>query len=570
LRRPDSKYVVLVAFWCVTVVASLVWNMHDHQRSINRILIDRGRSLFEMILIQRQWNAEHGGVYVPVTELSQPNPYLIDSLRDISCTGGMELTKINPSYMTRQVSELSGSESSVHFHITSLSPMRPGNEADEWESEALRSFEEGKRETFGLVSTEDQKESYRYMAPLYTEQSCLECHAEQGYQVGDVRGGISVGFAADEINSASREHTLHMGAVHISGLLVGVVFIIFFARFSQRADLRIERERRRFQELVELTTAVHWEVDMADMRFTYISPKVEAMLGYPRSSWKDVDFWAGAIHTEDRETATSHCRESTARGQDHVFTYRAISADGREVWIRNIVNVIKDEQGRPVKLRGLFVDDTELKTAEARLLQSLSEKEVLLKEVHHRVKNNMAVIISLQRLQEGRLEEGAAKEALAENTRRIRAMALVHELIYQSDDLASVDAGEYLENLGSYIASAYDFPFSGLGIDVDFSGGCEDLDTLIPLGLIVNELLSNAMKHAFDSYEGAMINISLRCDEGGRSELIVSDNGRGMPVGLTTGEPVTLGLRIIKALVSQLEGSLEIRSEGGTAFHIMF
>lgn len=570
MRKLSKKYLLLIIFWGVTVAASLLWNMHDHTRNTDKILTDRGRSLFQMVLVHRQWNAEHGGVYVPLTDTSRPNPYLIDPLREVTCTDGLELTKINPAYMTRQLSELVDKDSSVHFHITSLSPIRPGNEPDEWEAEALQSFEEGNREIFGFIEDPDQGDHYRYMAPLYTEKSCLKCHAEQGYKVGDVRGGISVSFDAEEINSAAGNHMSHMILVHSTALLIGFVFIFWFAVYSRKAEMKIEDERKRFQDLVELTNAIHWEVDVTSLRFTYISPKVEELLGYPPSDWKDFDFWVSTLHPEDSEWAPAYCSEQAAKSEDHVFTYRAMAADGREVWIRDIVSVISDERGRPVKLRGLFIDDTELKRAEAHLRLSLSEKEVLLKEVHHRVKNNMSVIISLQSLQSGVLQDGTAKEAFSESMQRIRSMALVHEMIYQSDDLASIDAAEYMNRLALHVARGCGFPRQGLEIDVGFRRECQDLDTLIPMGLIMNELLSNSMKHAFESYENAKIEISLICDESGEIELIVKDNGRGLPEDVMLDGADTLGLRIVNALVDQIDASAEISRNGGTAFHIRF
>lgn len=565
-----NKYLILVLFWCSTVLVSLAWNLHDHERNTRNILIDRGRSLFGMVLMHRQWNAEHGGVYVPLSETSQPNPYLIDPLREITCTGGLELTKINPAYMTRQLSMLSQEESSVHFHITSLSPVRPGNMADNWETGALRSFKEGIREKFELLEGGLQSGHYRYMAPLYTDKSCLKCHAEQGYVEGDVRGGISVAFDAEEISAASRNHMTHMTFVHMGALMMGFLFISLFAGYSRKADRKLQDERNRFQELVELTDAIHWEVDIATLRFTYISPQVEDLLGYPAEDWKDFDYWVSRLHPEDREWAPPYCMEHTARSEDHIFTYRSIAADGRVVWIRDIVSVVTDDEGRPVTLRGLLLDDTELKSAEEKLKLSIREKEVLMREIHHRVKNNMAVITSLQSLQANRLEDGPAKEALTESMNRIRSMALVHERIYESEDLASLDVSDYLESLTDYMAGYFGFPRANINIDVEAVEDCQDLDVLIPMGLIINELVTNSLKHAFDDKSKGMLVISLKCDEAGEMELIVSDNGRGMPDDMDPESTDSLGLLLVRSLVKQLDGNSEIRREGGTAFHIRF
>ena len=131
------------------------------------------------------------GVYVPISNEIMPNPYLKIPGRDILTVAGEELTLINPAFMTRMISELASENLDIYFHLTSLDPIRPENKAMEWEKQALYLFETGQKEYFFKVSSEDR---FYYMAPLLTGESCLTCHAEQGYQIGDIRGGISVSF----------------------------------------------------------------------------------------------------------------------------------------------------------------------------------------------------------------------------------------------------------------------------------------------------------------------------------------------------------------------------------------
>ncbi len=565
-----NKYTLLIVFWFCAVAGSLLWNIQDHKKDIEKVLLDRGRSLYEVILLHRQWNSMHGGVYVPVTEKSRPNPYLLDPLRDLTCNAGLKLTKVNPAFMTREVGKLSQDSNYVQFNITGLKTLRVGNVPDKWETKTLKSFKDGATENFVFIDDEDKGSHYRYMAPLYVNQSCLTCHGKQGYKEGELLGGISVSFDADEVVFVSSNHVFHMIEVHGVALLFGLLLISGLAHYSIKADRKVEGERARFRDLVQLTNAIHWEVDIATMKFTYISPNVEDLLGYPATDWKDFDFWANVLHPEDREWATNYCKDHIAISDDHIFTYRVISADGREVWIRDIVSVVADANGNPVKLQGLFIDDTQLKSAESNLKISLNEKTVLLKEVHHRVKNNMAVIMSLQSLQLGRIDDGPAKEVLTNNMQRIRSMALVHEMIYQSDDLASIDAAEYLNRMSSYISSIYSFPRAAVDIEVEFDQSCQDLDNLIPMGIIVNELLSNAMKHAFENYEGAHISMSLKCTDDGQAELIVKDNGKELPEDELIKDSASLGFKLVYALVDQIDGSLEIKRDKGTAFHIKY
>ena len=158
---------------------------------------ERGAVLFRLIEVTRDWNAQHGGVYVPVTETTQPNPYLDDPKRDLITRDGTRLTKINPAFMTRQIAEIAEKLDGVKFHITSLRPIRPANQADPWEKIALSAFETGTREQLSFI--DGDMPVHRYMAPLVVKEACLKCHAGQHYQVGDIRGGISITMPASQL-----------------------------------------------------------------------------------------------------------------------------------------------------------------------------------------------------------------------------------------------------------------------------------------------------------------------------------------------------------------------------------
>lgn len=179
------------------------------------------RAFFQLIVITRSWNAGHGGVYVLITEETQPNPYLDDPQRDLTTVQGLALTKINPAFMTRQISEIAAREDGVQFHITSLKPLRPANSPTEWEAQSLHSFEQGSSE-LGEFFDNDQHPSFRYMAPLFVTQPCLKCHASQGYKLGDLRGGISVTLPEFQIH-------IHASLFYGYGLAAigGLLFILF-------------------------------------------------------------------------------------------------------------------------------------------------------------------------------------------------------------------------------------------------------------------------------------------------------------------------------------------------------
>jgi len=212
--------VIVIAVWITIVGVSFCWNHSDAVKTRREIALQSARSFFNQIVITRKWNAQHGGVYAPVTEALQPNPYLPMSGRDLNIDSNLTLTKINPSYMTRQISEIAAEQAGAKFHITSLRPLRSENKPTPLEQQALEAFQRGKQE-IGEFIDDTNGTSFFYMGPLVTEKACMPCHATQGYKEGDIRGGISVTlpFSQDiPIISLAVGHIL-IGLVGIIGIL---------------------------------------------------------------------------------------------------------------------------------------------------------------------------------------------------------------------------------------------------------------------------------------------------------------------------------------------------------------
>jgi len=189
--RERRWWLLLLVAWGVGIGFSLHSHIEQASQQANDVAIEGARNMFRMILLTRNWNSSHGGVYVPVTPLTQPNPYLEHPRRDVTTTDGVLLTMINLAYMTRLIGEAAEASSGAIFRLSSLRPIRPGNEPDDWERQALLSFEQGMKEVTGIERS-SQGVMLRYMAPLLVKKSCMACHAKQGYQVGDIRGGLSV------------------------------------------------------------------------------------------------------------------------------------------------------------------------------------------------------------------------------------------------------------------------------------------------------------------------------------------------------------------------------------------
>jgi signal transduction histidine kinase len=308
---------VLALVWTLSVGGSLYWTWGHLGESVRALALASARLSFDKDLVYRQWAAQHGGVYVPVTEETPPNPYLSHvPERDIFTPSGRALTLVNPAYMTRQVHELGHEDYGLQGHITSLTPLRPANKPDSWEAKALRAFEEGAPE---VVAEETLNgESYlRLMRPMVTEEACLKCHARQGYEVGDIRGGISIsapmGPYLRHMEAERRKTVLGHGLVWGLGLL-GLILALSRLRLAQgredavrarmmRDKLRLLSASRRQQHLRSIGT-------MASGMAHEINNPLNVMLNYSQLVLDEencppvVKDYARQIGTEGERIAT--------------------------------------------------------------------------------------------------------------------------------------------------------------------------------------------------------------------------------------------------------------------------
>lgn len=230
----------------------------------------------------------------------------------------------------------------------------------------------------------------------------------------------------------------------------------------------------------------------------------------------------------------------------------------------------------PVKIKGKTVvlgnarNITERKQAEEKIKASLKEKDVMLREIHHRVKNNMQIISSLLRLQSRNVKDETVLDMFKVSQNRIRSMAFIHEALYQSEDLAMIDFSIYIRKLITHLFSVYSTETKLPNLRLNVKNVYLDINRAIPCGLTINELVSNSLKHAFpDSRKGEII-VEMRSDKKGKYTLIVKDTGIGMPKELNIHNTETLGMQLVNDLVEQIDGTIELNRIGGTTFSIMF
>jgi two-component sensor histidine kinase/predicted hydrocarbon binding protein len=234
---------------------------------------------------------------------------------------------------------------------------------------------------------------------------------------------------------------------------------------------------------------------------------------------------------------------------------------------------LKLDRKKPADLSVSIPSFLERKTIEEKIKASLTEKEVLVKEVHHRVKNNLQIVSSLLSLQADSIKDAQARDKYLESIGRIKSMAIIHEQLYRSKNLSKINAEEYFSELVRFIAETYNVNKKvKVNLKIRVRDKFIDIDKAIPCGIIINELLSNAFKHAFPDNRAGEVNIELRSvvNPNHNCRLTISDNGIGIKGKINFNNPKTLGLQLINSLAEQLDGKLEVKRDKGTCFTIFF
>lgn len=470
-----------VTTWTILIGSFLLFGIFQIRQLQQEMAKNEAHANFNKDQALRFWATMHGGVYVPVTDKTPPNPYLTHiKERDIKTPDGKALTLMNPAYMLRQVMEDHENLYGVRGHITSLKHFRPETAPDEWETSALQAFERGVKEISEFANM-NGKSYFRYMAPISVQEGCLKCHGHQGYKVGDTRGGVSVSVPMARYLANQHRQTITYATALGFIWLLGLSGLIWAHRTIQ--------QRMRQQQRAET------------------------------------------------ELQTAH--------------------DELEQRVENRTRQLKDEIGRR-------------KQTETRITAALKEKEVLLQEVHHRVKNNMSVTASLLKLQSSAITEPKVLKILTDTRARIKTMALIHDKLYRSTNLTHINFQTYVQDLVKTEFRTYGVSRDRISVKVAVEELFLEIDLATPCALIINELVSNAFKHAFPGNRKGEITVALSAINGDEAELIVTDDGVGFPADLDFENSELFGLYIIKLLVAQIEGTIDLDRDGGTTFRIRF
>ncbi|MGC9517277.1 MAG: PAS domain S-box protein [Methanomicrobiales archaeon] len=302
--------------------------------------------------------------------------------------------------------------------------------------------------------------------------------------------------------------------------------------------------------------------------YLYVSPSIRIILGYePEYMLKRSIF--DFLHPEDIESFKLKFFNEIKDISPNKLQHRYKNVNGNYIWLETFGNPLFDDN----KLKGIVFsirDVTDRKIAKDKLIEALSEKEILLKEIHHRVKNNLQIISSLLRLQSRYIEDEKIGEILNDSQNRVRSMSMVHEKLYQSEDLSKIDLEEYVNNLVTELFRSYSKSAGRVKLNVEVCKILIDADKAINFGLIINELLSNSLKHAFPDNREGEIFVKFYQNRFYHYILKIIDNGIGLPDDFDCSNSKSLGMRLINNLCNQLNGDMEIICHNGTTFVITF
>ena len=339
---------------------------------------------------------------------------------------------------------------------------------------------------------------------------------------------------------------------------------------GKKAEAALKESAEKYKSLVNnVKLGVFRSTTGPDGGFLEVNPAMEEITGYSREELLRMSVSGLYVRSEERGAVLGEI--AAAKGKTVTKELKFRRKDGTEIVVSDMKVAVRDNAGQVQYFDGIIEDITERKKAEEKLKASLEEKEVLLKEIHHRVKNNLQVISSLLNLQSGYIEDERYAEMFKESQNRVRSMALVHEKLYQSKDLVRIDLAGYIESMVQELRRAYGAEGARIAVKAEVDDIRLGVDQAMPCGLIINELVSNCMKHAFSQREGGEIRIAMRQVGGDEVELEVSDNGAGISEGMEIRNAETLGLRLVSILAEdQLGGEMELDRTEGTRFRIRF
>lgn len=356
--------------WTVIILFSVIWNIYQTRKETVEKARIEARTIIEHNTAYRRWNTMYGGVYVPVSDKNQPNPYITDPNRDVTTTNGIKLTLINPFHMTRQAYELLKEQSPIPTinRTVSLNPLNPDNAPDEWEKKALMSFEKGHSSEVSEITTINNEPYLRVLRPYITVEGCLKCHAFQGYKTGDIRGGISISVPMKPYYESEARARNTIVLTHILLWFVGLGGIVVFTKNINTQQQKLAESESKFRTLSEF--AQDWEYWIKEnFEIVFMSPSCERITGYTQEEFlNNPHLLCDIIYSDDKTVCKQHMDDFTAPEHEEI-EFRIITKDGNVKWLSHVCGPIY-VNGRFLGRRVSNRDISDRKRLEEQLIQS--------------------------------------------------------------------------------------------------------------------------------------------------------------------------------------------------------
>ncbi len=337
---------------------------------------------------------------------------------------------------------------------------------------------------------------------------------------------------------------------------------------------KLRESDNRLREVIENSLDVSYKRNLQTNSYDYLSPRFTMLSGYTPEEFYHMkqDKILALMHSDDLNAIYQVLNESLTEGAEagkaYQVDYRFKHKNGKYRWFHDQFTVLRGDDGKPFARIGNMNDITSRKQAEGKVQSLLSEKELILKEVHHRIKNNMNTIYGLLVLQAGTLEDPAAIEALEDAGSRVQSMMMLYDKLYRAEDVTEISIRQYLPYLVDQIVN--NFPNSSqVKIEKKIDDFILDAEKLQPLGIIINELLTNIMKYAFTGRKSGVITVSALLKDT-RVSLTIADDGNGMPESISFGHSTGFGLVLVSGMVKQILGTIRIERNGGTQIILEF
>jgi chemotaxis family two-component system sensor kinase Cph1 len=581
IMRSRLKYytLALAVVWTSILVLALALSIKDVRKDTKNLAYGKAIAHFNKDQALRFWATEHGGVYVPVTEQTQSSPYLVNILeRDIATPAGKRLTLMNPAYVVRQMNEWFASLYGVYGHITSLKPLRPENAPDDWEQAALVAFEQGSEEVSQFSSIEEQP-FFRFMRPMLVKTGCLKCHGHQGYEAGEVRGGVSVSVPLTPL-LATQQGRIKTLVLTCSLLwMIGLSGIGFGWRQIRKSDDDRNRVQKtlidsqgRYQRLWDNAPAAYHMLDVEGI-IRQVNRTELDMLGYTRDEMLGKPIFE-FVMPEQRDDAEERFRlKLLGKEIPKQDNRKYLKKDGSEVNVSIDDILERDTDGKVLGVRTTMVNITDLKRAQeelrhlsAQLLEvQENERKKLSRELHDSTGQLLAALKfgienALDKVRHGTIGESVelletvipiAKQA-SDEVRRIHT-DLRPSLI---DDLGIVATI-------SWFCREFETLHAGVRMEQMIHIGEEEVPE--PLKIVIFRILQEAVNNIAKYGKANQVRVFLR-EKDGKLELAIEDNGQGFDVEHVRSEKNAdrgVGLTSMRERTEFSGGSFSIESKKG-------